>query len=42
MGSAPGKGTMYFRSAGNVSDRALFDASAPKLPGFARTPAFVF
>jgi protein-L-isoaspartate(D-aspartate) O-methyltransferase len=42
MGSAPGKGTMYFRSAGDVSDRALFDASAPKLPGFARTPAFVF
>ena len=42
MGSAPGKATLYLRSGGDVSDRALFDASAPRLPGFARTPAFIF
>jgi protein-L-isoaspartate(D-aspartate) O-methyltransferase len=43
MGAAPGKATLYLRGGGgDVSDRALFDASAPSLPGFARTPAFVF
>jgi protein-L-isoaspartate(D-aspartate) O-methyltransferase len=39
MGATPGKATLYLRDG---SDRALFDASAPLLPGFARTPAFVF
>ena len=42
MGAAPGKATLYLRGASEVSDRALFDASAPSLPVFARTPAFVF
>ena len=42
VGAAPGKATLYLRGGGEVSDRALFDASAPLLPGFARTPAFVF
>jgi protein-L-isoaspartate(D-aspartate) O-methyltransferase len=42
MGAAPGKATLYLRDGDNVSERALFDASAPLLPGFARTPAFVF
>jgi protein-L-isoaspartate(D-aspartate) O-methyltransferase len=42
MGATPGKATLYLRGASEVSDRALFDASAPSLPGFARAPAFVF
>ena len=42
MGAAPGKATLYLRGGSEVSDRPLFDASAPLLPGFARTPAFVF
>lgn len=42
MGAAPGKATLYLRGEGAVSGRALFDASAPLLTGFARTPAFVF
>lgn len=42
MGATPGKATLYLRGGSEVSDRALFDASAPRLPGFARAPAFVF
>jgi protein-L-isoaspartate(D-aspartate) O-methyltransferase len=42
MGAAPGKATLFLRGRSDVSDRALFDASAPLLPGFARAPAFVF
>jgi protein-L-isoaspartate(D-aspartate) O-methyltransferase len=42
MGAAPGKATLYLRDGDNFSSRALFDAAAPLLPGFARAPAFVF
>ncbi len=37
-----GKGVLYHRSAGALSGRAVFDAAAPLLPGFARPPAFTF
>jgi hypothetical protein len=33
---------LYRRAQGDVSGRALFDAAAPLLPGFATPPAFVF
>lgn len=42
MGSAPGKATLYLRGGYDSDGRVLFDASAPILPEFARTPAFVF
>lgn len=42
MGAAPGKATLYLCDGSNFSSRALFDAAAPLLPGFARAPAFVF
>jgi protein-L-isoaspartate(D-aspartate) O-methyltransferase len=38
----PPKATIVTRSHGDLGHRALFDASAPVLPGFERTPAFVF
>lgn len=37
-----GVGTLYCKLGGAVSGRALFDANAPLLPGFARQPAFEF
>ena len=42
MGAMPGKATLYLRGGSEISDRALFDASAPILPGFVRERAFVF
>jgi len=43
IGSAPfGKATLYRKAGGQVTAVALFDAAAPLLPGFAKTPAFVF
>jgi protein-L-isoaspartate(D-aspartate) O-methyltransferase len=42
MGSTPGKATLYLRTGDDISGRPLFDAAAPLLPGFGRTPAFVF
>jgi protein-L-isoaspartate(D-aspartate) O-methyltransferase len=42
MGTVAGKATLHLRGGNEISDRALFDASAPLLPGFARDPAFVF
>jgi protein-L-isoaspartate(D-aspartate) O-methyltransferase len=36
------KGTMFRRSEGHLIGRAIFDAGAPLLPGFAAPPAFVF
>ena len=35
-----GSGVLYRKIAGSVSGRALFDAAAPYLPGFAPQPAF--
>jgi protein-L-isoaspartate(D-aspartate) O-methyltransferase len=43
IGSAPfGKATLYRKVSGQITALALFDAAAPLLPGFAKTPAFVF
>ncbi len=40
IGSAPfGKATLYRKAGGQVTALALFDAAAPLLPGFAKTPA---
>jgi len=37
-----GAGMLYQKLGGAVSGRALFDASAPLLPGFAKQPVFEF
>lgn len=36
------KAVLYRKTDGDATARPLFDASAPLLPGFGRTPAFVF
>jgi protein-L-isoaspartate(D-aspartate) O-methyltransferase len=36
------KAMIYLREGGDVSGRAVFDAAAPRLPGFERPPTFVF
>ena len=43
LGSGPGsKAMLYRRSGGEVGGRAIFDATAALLPGFAKTPVFAF
>lgn len=43
LGAGPGsKATVYTRSGGEVAGRPVFDAPAPLLPGFAKTPVFAF
>jgi len=43
LGSGPaGKATLFRRSGEEVGSRAIFDAAAPLLPGFAKPAAFVF
>ena len=43
LGSGPGsKGMLYRRSGEEIGGRAVFDATAPLLPGFAKTPVFAF
>jgi protein-L-isoaspartate(D-aspartate) O-methyltransferase len=43
IGSGPmGKATIYRKAGNHVTAQPLFDAAAPLLPGFAKTPAFVF
>jgi protein-L-isoaspartate(D-aspartate) O-methyltransferase len=42
MGRAPGKATIYQRTDTDFSGRAVFDAAAPLLPGFAKPQEFVF
>jgi protein-L-isoaspartate(D-aspartate) O-methyltransferase len=37
-----GQATLFERSGNIVSSRALFEAGTPRLPGFAKTPGFVF
>ena len=37
-----GKGMLFRSERGQASGRALFDAMAPMLPGFKKTPTFVF
>ena len=42
-GGGPGAKAMLYRmDAGEISGRAIFDASAALLPGFAEVPGFVF
>jgi protein-L-isoaspartate(D-aspartate) O-methyltransferase len=38
----PGRGALMTRSAGRLSQRAVFDATTALLPGFAPAPGFVF
>jgi protein-L-isoaspartate(D-aspartate) O-methyltransferase len=40
--SMNGKACLYQKTRGQVSGRAMFDAGAPQLPGFAEAPQFVF
>jgi protein-L-isoaspartate(D-aspartate) O-methyltransferase len=40
--AAMGQGVLMTRAAGVLSQRAVFDAGPPFLPGFAPAPAFVF
>ena len=43
LGSPPGaRAMLYRRSGGEMGGRAIFDAAAPLLPGFAKTPVFAF
>lgn len=43
LGSAPNaKAMVYRRSGGELGGRAIFDAAAALLPGFAKTPVFAF
>jgi protein-L-isoaspartate(D-aspartate) O-methyltransferase len=43
IGSAPlCKATLYRKVSGQITAQPLFDAAAPLLPGFSKTPAFVF
>jgi protein-L-isoaspartate(D-aspartate) O-methyltransferase len=43
LGSGPGsKAMLYRRSGSDVGGRAIFDATAALLPGFAKTPVFAF
>jgi protein-L-isoaspartate(D-aspartate) O-methyltransferase len=41
-GDPAAKAMLYRRSGGDVGGRAIFDAAAPVLPGFAKAPAFAF
>jgi protein-L-isoaspartate(D-aspartate) O-methyltransferase len=43
LGPGPQRKAMLYRKVdGDVSGRPMFDAAAPLLPGFQRTPTFVF
>lgn len=43
LGAGPGaKAMLYLRSGDDIGTRALFDAGAATLPGFAKAPAFSF
>jgi protein-L-isoaspartate(D-aspartate) O-methyltransferase len=43
VGRTPnGRATLYRRDGADISGRAIFDAAAPTLPGFAAVPSFVF
>ena len=43
LGAGPGSKAMLYRRGGaDVGGRAIFDASAALLPGFAKTPVFAF
>ncbi|HXO00527.1 MAG TPA: protein-L-isoaspartate O-methyltransferase [Stellaceae bacterium] len=40
--SGPGRAMLTTRTGGVLAARVMFDAATPLLPGYARTPAFVF
>ncbi len=40
QGAGPGRATLYSRTAGVVSHRIIFDATAGRLPGFVATVPF--
>jgi protein-L-isoaspartate(D-aspartate) O-methyltransferase len=40
--SGPGRATLLTRTGGVLAHRVMFDAATPMLPGFVRTPVFVF
>jgi protein-L-isoaspartate(D-aspartate) O-methyltransferase len=40
--SSPARATIVTKSHGDLGHRALFDASAPVLPGMERVPSFIF
>lgn len=40
--SGPGRATIVTRTGGILASRVMFDAATPPLPGFVKTPAFVF
>ena len=42
LGRGPGHATIYQRTEPDISGRAVFDAAAPLLPGFAKPQEFVF
>ncbi len=42
LGRGPGHATIYQRTETDISGRAVFDAAAPLLPGFAKPQEFVF
>lgn len=43
QGTGPAaKALIYKRNGNEISDRALFDANAPALPGFAKPKSFIF
>jgi protein-L-isoaspartate(D-aspartate) O-methyltransferase len=37
-----GRGHLFVKSDGAISDHSVFDAIVPVLPGFARAPGFAF
>jgi protein-L-isoaspartate(D-aspartate) O-methyltransferase len=41
-GDGPGRATVTTRTGGVLASHVIFDAATPLLPGFARSPAFVF
>jgi protein-L-isoaspartate(D-aspartate) O-methyltransferase len=43
IGTGPdGRATLFRKDRGEIGSRAVFDATAPALPAFAKAPAFVF
>jgi protein-L-isoaspartate(D-aspartate) O-methyltransferase len=42
LGGAAGKAMLYRQIGGELSGRAIFEATAPLLPGFEKPQAFVF
>jgi protein-L-isoaspartate(D-aspartate) O-methyltransferase len=41
-GDGPGRATLFGRFGGTLSHRIVFDATAPRLPGFTAASGFIF